>query len=306
MELRVLKYFLTIADEQNISRAADMIHITQPTLSRQIMELEDELGVKLFERNRQNRKFLLTDEGTRFYNYASQIVQLSDKTLADFKNNKSEVFGKIYIGAGETKSFTAVAEAFKKIKALHPKVELHIFSGDAAVISERLDRGLCDFAVFIGFKNIEKYNILPLPRKDRWGLITHKDNPLAKNRTIRRENLLEHFEPVMLSQQALSKKELLEWFGGSTEKYNISGSYNLIYNASILIRTGVCSTISFDEIADTSKESGLCFIPLEPPVESEAVLAWRKDFRLSKQAQLLLDAIRESLPLKDDSTSSGL
>lgn len=294
MELRVLKYFLTIADEQNISKAADIIHITQPTLSRQIMDLEDELGVKLFARNRQNRKFLLTDEGTRFYNYAQQIVQLSEKTLDEFKNDKSEVFGKIFIGAGETKSFEAVANAFKKIKLEHPKVELHVFSGDATIISERLDRGLCDFGVFIGFNNTEKYNSVPLPRKDRWGLITRRDNPLAKYKKIRRENLLEHYEPLMISQQALSKKELLDWFGGSMEKFNVIGSYNLIYNASVLIRTGVCSTISFDELANTSESSELTFIPLEPPVQSEAILAWRKDFRLSKQAELLLDEIKKS------------
>lgn len=294
MDLRVLKYFLTIADEQNISKAADIIHITQPTLSRQIMDLEDELGVKLFARNRQNRKFLLTDEGTRFYNYAQQIVQLSEKTLDEFKNDKSEVFGKIFIGAGETKSFEAVANAFKKIKLEHPKVELHVFSGDATIISERLDRGLCDFGVFIGFNNTEKYNSVPLPRKDRWGLITRRDNPLAKYKKIRRENLLEHYEPLMISQQALSKKELLDWFGGSMEKFNVIGSYNLIYNASVLIRTGVCSTISFDELANTSESSELTFIPLEPPVQSEAILAWRKDFRLSKQAELLLDEIKKS------------
>lgn len=297
MELRVLKYFLTIADEQNISKAADIIHITQPTLSRQIMDLEDELGVKLFARNRQNRKFLLTDEGTRFYNYAQQIVDLSQKTLDEFKSSKSEVFGKIFIGAGETKSFETVAKAFKKIKMAHPKIELHIFSGDAAIISERLDRGLCDFGVFIGFNNAEKYNSIPLPRKDRWGLITRRDNPLAKYKKIRRENLLEHYEPLMISQQALSKKELLDWFGGSMEKFNVIGSYNLIYNASVLIRTGVCSTISFDELADTSETSGLTFVPLEPPVESEAVLAWRKDFRLSKQAELLLEEIKDAFPL---------
>ncbi len=299
MELRVLKYFLTIADEQNISKAADIIHITQPTLSRQIMDLEDELGVELFARNRQNRKFLLTDEGTRFYNYANQIVQLSEKTLDEFKNDKSEIFGKIFIGAGETKSFEAVAHAIKKIRETHQKIEIHVFSGDAAIISERLDRGLCDFGVFIGFNNSEKYNFIPLPRKDIWGVITRRDNDLAKYKKIRRENLLEHYEPILLSQQALSKKELLNWFGGpnSMEKYNLVGSYNLIYNAAVLIQAGVCSTISFAELANTSKESDLTFIPLEPPVESEAVLAWRKDFRLSKQAKLFLDEIKKEITI---------
>lgn len=299
MELRVLKYFLTIADEQNISKAADIIHITQPTLSRQIMDLEEELGVKLFVRNRQNRKFVLSDEGTRFYNYAQQIVELSEKTVSEFKNDKSQVFGRIFIGAGETKSFETVAEVFKKIKLEHPKIELHIVSGDAHIISERLDRGLCDFGVFIGFKDTEKYDYITLPRKDVWGLITRRDNPLAKYKKIRRENLLEHYEPFMLSQQALSKKELLDWFGGSMEKYNTIGTYSLIYNASVLIRAGVCSTISLDGLVDTSENSTLCFVPLAPQIESEVVIAWRKGVRLSKQAQLFLEEIETKSKIKN-------
>ena len=159
MELRVLKYFLTIAGEQNISRAADIIHITQPTLSRQIKELEDELGVELFDRSKQNRKFLLTDEGTRFYNYAREIVDLSEKTIEEFRTNNSELYGKIYIGAGETASISTVAKAFYNIKKNHPRLEINLFSADAFTISERLDKGLCDFGVFIGYNNIEKYNL---------------------------------------------------------------------------------------------------------------------------------------------------
>ena len=174
MELRVLKYFITIANEQNISRAAQIIHITQPTLSRQIIELEEELGVQLFERNRQNRKFILTDEGVRFYNYAVQITELSEKTIEEFRTNSSQVSGKIYIGAGESKSIACVAEAFKKIRKDHPKIEVSLFSGNAGLICERLDRGLCDFGIFIGFKNLEKYRHLTLKQKDRWGLLTRK------------------------------------------------------------------------------------------------------------------------------------
>ena len=138
MELRVLKYFITIADEQNMSRAAEIIHITQPTLSRQIMELEEELGVRLFERNRQNRKFILTDEGVRFYNYAVQITELSEKTVQEFKTSRSQVSGRIYIGAGETKALSELAVAFKKIRENHPKIEASLFSGDAGIICDLL------------------------------------------------------------------------------------------------------------------------------------------------------------------------
>lgn len=293
MELRVLKYFITIANEQNILRAAQIIHITQPTLSRQIIELEEELGVQLFERNRQNRKFILTDEGVRFYNYAVQITELSEKTVEEFKSNSSQISGKIYIGAGETKSLASLAQAFKKIRESHPKIEISLFSGDASIICERLDRGLCDFAVFIGFKNVEKYNHLTLPQKDRWGLLTRKDNPLAKYKSIKKENLLEHYEPLFVSAQATRHRELLNWFGGSMEKYNIAGTYNLIYNASIFARENIASCISLEGLTDISSESPLCFIPLEPAIYSEVYLAWKKDRELSKAAKVLLEEIKK-------------
>lgn len=292
MELRVLKYFLTIADEQNISKAADLIHITQPTLSRQIKELEDELGVELFERNRQNRRFLLTEEGTRFYNYAQQIVQLSEKTVEEFKTDTSEIFGKIYIGAGETCAISDIAKSFSALKQKHPRLEINLFSADAFTISERLDKGLCDFGVFIGYSNSEKYEQLVLPQKNIWGLVTHKDNPLAKYKAIRRENLLEHYEPFMISQQAMSKNELREWFGGSVEKYNISGTYNLLFNASIFVKENICSALTLDNLISTESSSDLRFIPLEPLVQTEVVLAWKKGIKLSRQAQLLLDEIK--------------
>ncbi len=293
MELRVLKYFITIANEQNISRAAEIIHITQPTLSRQIIELEEELGVQLFERNRQNRKFILTDEGVRFYNYAVQITELSEKSIEEFRTNSSQISGKIYIGAGESKSISDVARAFKKIRANHPKIEISLFSGNAGIICERLDRGLCDFGIFIGFKNVEKYNHLTLPQKDRWGLLTRKDNPLAKYKSIKKENLLEHYEPLFLSEQASRHRELLHWFGGSMEKYNIMGSYNLIYNAGIFTKENIASCITLEGLADISSESPLCFVPLEPAIYSEIYLAWKKDRELSKAAKVLLEEIKE-------------
>lgn len=292
MELRVLKYFLTIANEQNISKAADIIHITQPTLSRQIMDLEDELGVKLFERNKQNRKFLLTEEGIRFYNYAQEIVQLSDKTVEEFKCSNSEISGKIFIGAGETSVISTVARAFYNLKQKHPRLEINLFSSEAYTISERMDKGLCDFGLFIGFKN-EKYNTFTLPQKDVWGLLTHKDNPLAKYKTIKKENLLEHYEPIMVSQQAQTKKELLDWFDGSTAKYNIIGTYNLLYNASVFVQNKVCSALTLDGIISTNKENDLRFIPLEPTIESEVVIAWKKGIKLSKSAQLLLEELKK-------------
>lgn len=292
MELRVLKYFLTIANEQNISKAADIIHITQPTLSRQIMDLEDELGVKLFERNKQNRKFLLTEEGIRFYNYAQEIVQLSNKTVEEFKSSNSEISGKIFIGAGETSVISIVARAFYNLKQKHPRLEINLFSSEAYTISERMDKGLCDFGLFIGFKN-EKYNTFTLPQKDVWGLLTHKDNPLAKYKTIKKENLLEHYEPIMVSQQAQTKKELLDWFGGSTAKYNIIGTYNLLYNASVFVQNKVCSALTLDGIISTNKENDLRFIPLEPTIESEVVIAWKKGIKLSKSAQLLLEELKK-------------
>ena len=294
MELRVLKYFITIAQEQNISRAAEIIHITQPTLSRQIIELEEELGVQLFERNRQNRKFILTEEGVRFYNYAVQITELSEKSIEEFKTDSSQISGKIYIGAGETKSLSSIADAFKRIRQSHPKIEVSLFSSDSSIICERLDRGLCDFGVFIGFKSVEKYNNLTLPRKDRWGLITTKDNPLAKYKKIKKENLLEHYEAFLLSAQAVKNHDLLNWFGGSIEKYNMIGTYNLLYNATVFTCQGLASCVCLEGLSDISSESPLCFIPLDPPIYSEVYLVWKKDRELSKAAKVLLEEVRKA------------
>ena len=295
MELRVLKYFITIANEQNISRAAEIMHITQPTLSRQIIELEEELGVSLFERNKQNRKFILTAEGQRFYNYALELTDFSEKVVSEFKNSSSPVSGKIFIGAGETKSLSTVAAVFQEVRQSHPKIEVSLFSSDAGVIGERLDRGLCDFGIFIGVKDAEKYNHMALPQKDRWGVITRKDNPLAKYESIKKENLLAHYEPFLFSAQAQKKRKLLDWFGGSMEKYNVIGTYNLLYNAALFAKQGVCSCITLDGIANTENGSPLCFVPLDPPVFSEVYLAWKKDRVLSKAAEAFLDALRAEI-----------
>ena len=214
--------------------------------------------------------------------------------LRNFLKNQSQISGKIYIGAGETKSLSSVADAFKKIRESHPKIEVSLFSSDAGTICERLDRGLCDFGVFIGFKSVEKYNHITLPRKDRWGLITRKDNPLAKYKVIRKENLLEHYEPFLFSAQAIKNRELLDWFGGSIEKYNLIGTYNLLYNATVFTREGIASCISLEGLSDIGSESPLCFVPLEPPIYSEVYLAWKKDRELSKVAKVLLEEVKKS------------
>lgn len=291
MELRVLRYFLAVAREQSISKAAEAVHVTQPTLSRQIMDLEDELGARLFVRSKHNRSVLLTEAGQRLYNYAREIVSLADKTTQEFQADKSHVDGDIYIGAGETESIRIIARTAKTLSGTHPRIRYHFFSGNAESVRDRLDKGLLDFAVFIGDVFTEQYNYITLNAKDRWGIWTRKDSPLAHKTGITPGDLKD--VPLFVSSQAQVANEMAGWFGPLYEKLNIAGTYNLIYNASIMVEEGLGCAVSLDKLLNAGADSPLAFVPLNPPLEARLILAWRKSALFSRAATLFLDAIRE-------------
>lgn len=295
MEIRVLRYFLQIADYESISRAAENLHITQPTLSRQIKSLEKEIGFNLFKRNKQNRKFILTFNGIKFYNRAKEIIQLCNKTLDEFSKSKDEVGGKIYIGAQETKSISILAKVFYKMKAKYPKLEISLFSSDASIIAEKLDKGIYDIALFLGYKDNVKYESLTLSEKDIWGLLTHKDNPLTKLDKIEAKNLLNYNEPFIIPEQALGKKELIEWLGKDNKNYNYCGTYGLLYNASVFVQNKCFSAITIDRHLVSNNNRDLVFIPLHPKIESEIHVCWKKGLRLSAQAQLFIDELKKTI-----------
>ena len=289
MEFRLLRSFLAVAREQSISGAARVLHITQPSLSRQIMDLEDEMGVKLFERG--NRKITLTRQGVFLHKRAGQIMELVQKTREEMAVAEEEVSGSIHIGAGETRAFRALAASVHALIAQYPAVHFHLFSGNAEDVAERLDKGLLDFGLFIEPYDATKYHYLRLPLNDTWGVLMRKDSPLAERNAIRAEDLWS--VPLICSRQALVGGQLASWLNREPEKLNIVGTYNLLFNASIMVETGTGYALCLEGIVNTTGDTPLCFRPLTPPLYSYVDVVWKKNQLFSKPSELLLARLRE-------------
>ena len=291
MELRVLRYFLAVAREETISGAAEALHVTQPTLSRQMMELEEEVGKTLFLRGK--RKITLTEEGMFLRKRAQEIVSLVEKTEAEFNAAESPVSGDVYIGGGETEAMRFIARAAHGLQAVHPHIAYHLFSGNAADVRERLDRGLGDFGVFIGQTDLSKYDFIRLPVTDTWGVLMRKDSPLAARAAIRPEDLIGL--PVLHSTQALRENELAGWMRGLYDKLHIVSTYNLIYNASLMVEEGLGYALALSGLIRTSGDSPLCFRPLDPPVTVGIHMVWKKYQIFSKAAETFLEHMQREI-----------
>ena len=293
MEIRVLRYFLTVARKGNITKAADVLHVTQPTLSRQLKDLEQELGKKLFIRS--SHSVILTDEGMLLRNRAEEIVNMVDKLEAEFSSMEETIGGDVYIGGGETEAMKHIARVAKDVQLRYPNIRYHLYSGNEEDITERLDKGLLDFGILIQPANISKYNYLNMPAKDVWGVVMTKDSPLAVKESIQAADLLE--VPLICSRQAMkqtfSKNEFADWFGEDFHKLNIVTTYNLAYNAAILVEEGVGYAITLDKIVNTSTNSNLCFRPLQPRLESGLNIVWKKHHVLSAAAAAFLKELQE-------------
>lgn len=293
MEVRVLKYFLTVAREGSITGAANYLHLTQPTLSRQLQDLERELKQQLFIRGKHN--ITLTPEGMILRKRAQEIVDMVEKTEAEFQSISDIISGDIYIGGGETDSMKYIAEIIKEIQTDYPNVKFHIQSGNAEDITEKLDKGLLDFGILIQPVDLSKYDHRTLPEKDVWGVIMRKDSPLAKNKSVTLEDL--RGLPLLNSRQAMrktaSKNEFIEWFKGEYENMNTVATFNLVYNAAVMVKKGIGYAITLDKLVDTSNESELCFRPLSPKLESGLDIVWKKYQVFSPAAKLFLDKIQE-------------
>ncbi len=293
MELRVLKYFLTVAREGSITGAANSLHLTQPTLTRQIQELEKELGQKLFVRGKY--KVTLTPEGMILRNRAQEIVDLVEKTEAEFQAITDTVSGDVYIGGGESDCMKHIAEIIKEIQTEYPAIKFHLFSGNAEDVTEKLDKGLLDFGVLIQPVDLSKYDNLPLPDKDIWGVVMRKDSPLAEKEYIELEDL--RGLPLINSRQAMrktsSKNEFIEWFRGEFENLNTVATINLVYNAAVMVKAGVGYAITLDKLVNTSEESELCFKPLKPKLESGLDIVWKKYRVFSPAAKIFLDKLKD-------------
>lgn len=293
MELRVLRYFLTIAREGSITNAANVLHVTQPTLSRQIHDLEEELGQRLFVRGSRNMR--LTAEGMILRKRAEEIISMVDKTEAEFHSMSNVVSGDIYIGGGETEAVKLIAQIVCELRTVYPEIHYHLYSGNAEDVTERLDKGLLDFGLLIQPADISKYDYFNIPARDTWGVIMRKDIPLAKKETIRKEDLLN--VPLICSRQVISEErhrnEFAEWFGEDFDKLDIVTTFNLVYNAAIMVEAGVGYAITIDKIANTTESSSLCFRPLEPQLDSGLNIIWKKDQVFSAAAALFFKKLRE-------------
>ena len=292
MELRVLRYFLAVAREESISDAAEFLHITQPTLSRQLMDLEEELGKQLLIRGKRNRKIMLTEDGMRLRKRAEEIVALADKTEAEFLAADDAVSGDVYIGCGESDAMRIIAKTAVKLRQDYPDIHFHLYSGNAEDVSERMEKGLLDFGIFIEPFDKKEYDFIELPNKDVWGLLVAKTSGLAKKRFIMPSDIKNI--PIISSRQFLVKNLVSGWLGYDYDKLNIVGTYNLLYNASILVNEGFGSALCIDGIINT-KATNLCFIPLKPRLKSNVLLAWKKNKALSTCARIFLSEAKDCL-----------
>lgn len=291
LETRVLRYFLAVAQEGSVTRAARALHLTQPTLSRQIRELEEELGQTLFSRG--GRELSLTREGLLLRQRAEEIVGLAEITEKEFRSlGEKTVSGDLSLGCGESKALSFVTDALKVLQDEHPLIIPHFFSGNGEIVMDRLDKGLLDFAVLMGAENTERYYSLPLPNHDTWGLLMDKDDPMAQKKAITAEDLLGI--PLILSSQSLSRDELSGWLGFPMSRLHIAATYTLLFNGSLMVRSGLGYALCFDHIAPSGKDSPFAFRPLSPLLTSPLSLVWKKHQILSAPAEAFLAKIREA------------
>lgn len=292
MEFRVLRYFLTVAREGSITGAANFLHVTQPTLSRQLKDLEQELGKKLFIRS--SHSIILTGEGMLLKKRAEEIVDMVDKLGTEFSSMEETITGDVYIGGGETDAMRQIARVAKELQLRYPNIRYHLYSGNSDDVTERLDKGLIDFCILIQPADLSKYNYINIPAKDVWGVVMRKDSPLASKDTIQAVDLLN--VPLIFSRQAmkqtLSKNEFVDWFGEDFDKLNVVTTYNLAYNAAIMVEEGIGYAVTIDKIVNTSSDSNLCFRPLEPRLESGLNIVWKKHQVFSAAAEVFLKEIQ--------------
>lgn len=288
MELRVLRYFLAVTREQTISGAAQYLHVSQPSLSRQLMDLEKELGQQLFVRG--NRRITLTEAGELLRRRADELVLLADKTEAELRSMQDVVSGDVYIGGGETEAMRLIARAARDLQAAHPHICYHLYSGNADDVTERLDKGLLDFGLLIEPFDKQKYDFIRLPVSDRWGVLMRRDSPLAERQTICPADLRDL--PLIISRQSMVLHALSDWFDRPIEELHVAATYNLLFNASLMVEEGVGYALCLDHLVHTGPDSALCFRPLSPTQQAGIGIVWKKYQVFSKAAAKFLEHVQ--------------
>ena len=289
MEIRTLRNFLAVAREENMSRAAETLHVSQPTLSKQLKSLEEELGKKLFTRRSFSIK--LTDEGMLLRNRAEDLVGMADKIEQEFVSLDDISGGDLYLGLAESYQLRLLARSIKDFKQDYPDLHYHITSGDTEQLSEKLDKGLLDFLVLVEFPDNKKYDFLEFPKKDTWGLVIPADDPLSKKKAIHMDDLKDL--PLFCSEQAWDG-DIRNWAGSRFSELHLEGSFRLSYNGSIFTREGLGYLLTYEHLVDTSKDSGLVFRPLSPKLENNIYIAWKKYQAFTPIAERFLVHLKRS------------
>lgn len=289
MEIRSLRYFLAVAREENMTRAAEILHVTQPTLSRALRALEEELGKKLFTRHSFN--ISLTEEGMLLRDRAEDLLTLADKIEKEFLSLDDITGGELYLGLAESYQIRYLARELRTLKTIYPGLRYHITSGDTEQVTEKLDKGLLDFAVLCDAPDPRKYDFVLFPERDRWGLILPENDALARKESICAEDLLGL--PLFTSEQGW-EGDIKNWAGGRFGELHLEGSSRLSYNASLFVQEGLGYQLTFEHLVNTSAESGLVFRPLWPRLEVSLYLIWNRYQAFTPIAERFLAQVRAS------------
>lgn len=284
MDIRVLQYFLAVAREESITKAAETLHMTQPPLSRQLKELEGELGKQLLIRG--SKRVTLTEDGMLLRKRAEEMIDLMEKTKVELASSGESINGEIYVGCGETDAISFLAQVAQNLQKKYPLIHYHIYSGDAERVMEKLDKGLIDFGLLVGDVDISKYDYVRLPMKDTWGVLMLKDSPLAEKEVVCAEDLWD--KPLILSHQASINSEMTSWLKTDLSKLNVVATYDLIYNAAQFVKKGFGYVMALDKLINTTGESNLCFKPLYPTLEAGLCIVWKKYQVFSKASNEFL------------------
>lgn len=287
MELRTLRYFLAAAAEENITRAADILHVTQPTLSRQLIELERELGTTLMERGK--RKLTLTDDGFFFRQRAEEIVDLADRLEKAFIERQTEIGGIITIGATEAVGSRLLAKLITVFSARYPRVQFHLYNDMADYIKERLDKGLVDIALLLEPVDTSKYDFVRFSQKETWGMLVRDDHPLADHETVTSDEMADY--PLILPLRERVRAEILNWMGREEKDLNIPLSYTLLSNAVLLVEEGMGCAFCLNGALAIHSSPRLRFIPIHPGHTTHSVLVWKKNQLFSPAISLFIQEI---------------
>ena len=293
MEFRLLEYFLAVAREQNITAAAESLHISQPALSTQLKALETELGKQLLIRGvKGSRKVILTEEGMILRKRAEEMISLMRRTEEEITGSNETIAGNVFIGTGETETVRLFAQVAKKLQQKYPDIRYHISSGNAEHVLEYLDKGLIDFGLLFTEIDPQKYEAVPVPIKDTWGVLMRKDSPLAEKETICPEDLWD--KPLIVSHQKGDDVYLNQWLQREESELHIVATYNLLFNASLLVDEGLGYALCYDKLINT-QGSNLCFRPFSPRLEARGFIVWKKYQVFSKAANLFLQCLNEMI-----------